>query len=71
LLGPRSLQGRRHLHLTAQAALGKPSTIDLTPHLDLQPTSAIRGTLEEELEELDQAIRHYEQLAAQCLQQLR
>ncbi len=67
----RSLQGRRQLHLTAQSAIGKPSTIDLTPNLDFQPADAMRGTLEEELEQLRLAIGHYEVQAQERLQQLR
>jgi len=67
----RSLQGRRRLHLTAQAAIGQPSTVDLTPHLDLQPATAMRGSLEEELEQLRLAIQRFEHLAVLRLQQVR
>jgi hypothetical protein len=67
----RSLRGRRQLHLTAQSAIGKPSTIDLTPNLDFQPADAMQGTLEEELEQLRLAIDHYEVLARERIRQLR
>jgi hypothetical protein len=67
----RSLRGKRQLHLSAQSAIGKPSIIDLTPHLDFQPEDAMHGTLEEELEQLRQAILHYEALAQERLNQLR
>ena len=67
----RSLQGKRQLHLTAQSAIGKPSTIDLTPHLDLQPADEMIGSLEVELEQLHRAIQHYEVQAGERLQQLR
>ena len=67
----RSLLGKRQVHLSAQSAIGKASTIDLTPHLDFQPEDAMHGTLEEELEQLHQAIRLYEVLAQERLNQFR
>lgn len=67
----RSLRGPRALYLAVQGATGKPSTVNLTPHLDLQPPAAAQGTLHEREIQLNEALERFEQLARQRLEEQR